>query len=209
MSYIPWSVCLSLLGISVGANVKCVFLLNSQAWGETANRRCDKKLHRLLCYATRTHYFSSDTCCGSLPQRSGFFLHLCDLLRRCTLLLSICQCLRHSGVSFQMLGPLSPVYVAVTQLKWTEHRHTHTRLTDLCSGLPVWAGFYWSNRDSEWQWHQLGHVRVCTSVQTDNHASTPPLSFFTGRMLYLPPNRQRQSTEGRVKYSELTGKLQF
>ena len=33
-------------------------------------------------------------------------------------------------------------------------------------------------RDSEWQWHQLGHVQVCTSLQTDNHASTPPLSFL-------------------------------
>jgi len=27
-------------------------------------------------------------------------------------------------------------------------------------------------RDSEWQW------QVCTSLQTDNHASTPPLSFL-------------------------------
>ena len=33
-------------------------------------------------------------------------------------------------------------------------------------------------RDSEWQWHQLGHVQVCISLQTDNHASTPPLEFF-------------------------------
>jgi len=47
-------------------------------------------------------------------------------------------------------------------------------------------------RDSEWQWHQLGHMQACTSLQTDNHASTPPLSFFTGRMPFLP----RQSTEG-------------
>ena len=51
-------------------------------------------------------------------------------------------------------------------------------------------------RDSEWQWHQLGHVQVCTSLQTDNDTSTPPLSFFTGRMPFLPPNQQRQSTEG-------------
>ena len=29
-------------------------------------------------------------------------------------------------------------------------------------------------RDSEWQWNQLG----CTSLQTDNHTSTPPL-FIT------------------------------
>jgi len=33
-------------------------------------------------------------------------------------------------------------------------------------------------RDSEWQWHQLGHMQVCTSLQTDNHAGTPPLSFL-------------------------------
>jgi len=37
-------------------------------------------------------------------------------------------------------------------------------------------------RDSEWQWHQLGHMQVCAMLQTDNHASTPPLSFFTGWM---------------------------
>jgi len=34
-------------------------------------------------------------------------------------------------------------------------------------------------RDSEWQWHQLGHMQVCTLLQTDNHTSTPPL-FFPG-----------------------------
>ena len=27
-------------------------------------------------------------------------------------------------------------------------------------------------RDSEWQWHQLGYMQVCTSIQTDNHTST-------------------------------------
>ena len=33
-------------------------------------------------------------------------------------------------------------------------------------------------RDSEWQWHQLGRMQVCTSLQTDNHTSTPPLCFL-------------------------------
>jgi len=33
-------------------------------------------------------------------------------------------------------------------------------------------------RDSEWQWRQLGHMQVCTLLQTDNHDSTPPPSFF-------------------------------
>jgi len=46
-------------------------------------------------------------------------------------------------------------------------------------------------RDSEWQWHQLGHMQVSISLQTDNHASTT-----TGRMPFLPPNQQRQSAEG-------------
>jgi len=33
-------------------------------------------------------------------------------------------------------------------------------------------------RDSEWQWHQLGRMQVCTLLQADYHASTPPLSFL-------------------------------
>jgi len=50
-----------------------------------------------------------------------------------------------------------------------------------------------------------------TSLQTDNHASTPPLSFyrpdchhsvFTGRMPFLLPNQQRQSTEGKHYVSQ-------
>jgi len=49
-------------------------------------------------------------------------------------------------------------------------------------------------RDSEWQWHQLGRMQVCTLLQTDNHASTPPLSFF-----YRPdalPAAQRKKLHG-------------
>jgi len=33
-------------------------------------------------------------------------------------------------------------------------------------------------RDSEWQCHQLDHMQVCTSLQTDYLTSTPPLSFL-------------------------------
>ena len=44
-------------------------------------------------------------------------------------------------------------------------------------------------RDSEWQWHQLGHMQVCTLLQTDNHASTPPLGFLqAGCLSCRPPN---------------------
>jgi len=48
-------------------------------------------------------------------------------------------------------------------------------------------------RDSEWQWNQPGHTQVCTSLQTDNHDSTPPLSFLqasyqhpTTQLFYRP-----------------------
>jgi len=61
---------------------------------------------------------------------------------------------------------------------------------------PIWILL--KQETNEWQWHQLGHMKVCTSLQTDNHASTPPATaqFFTGRIPFLPPNQQRQSTEG-------------
>jgi len=40
-------------------------------------------------------------------------------------------------------------------------------------------------RDSEWQWHQLGHVQVCTLLQTDNHASIGVTSY--GALGHVPP----------------------
>jgi len=45
-------------------------------------------------------------------------------------------------------------------------------------------------RDSEWQWNPLGYMQVCTSLQTDNHASTTPLSFLqAGGPSCRPTNR--------------------
>jgi len=49
-------------------------------------------------------------------------------------------------------------------------------------------------RECEWQWHQLGHMQICISLQTTMPA--PHRSVFTGWMPFLPPNQQRQSTEG-------------
>jgi len=38
---------------------------------------------------------------------------------------------------------------------------------------------FWTLLEQEmigWQWHQLAHMQItCTSLQTDNHASTSPL----------------------------------
>ena len=47
--------------------------------------------------------------------------------------------------------------------------------------------FFWDYPGE--QWHQLDHMQVCTSLQTDNHASTPPLSFLqAGRPSCCPSN---------------------
>jgi len=50
-------------------------------------------------------------------------------------------------------------------------------------------------------------ICICTSLQTDNHANTPPLNFLTGQMPFLPPNQQRQSTEGLLKKLETVKKM--
>jgi len=40
-------------------------------------------------------------------------------------------------------------------------------------------------------------MQICTMLQRDKHARSPPLSFFTGnQVLLLPMNQQCQSTEG-------------
>jgi len=39
-------------------------------------------------------------------------------------------------------------------------------------------------------------MQVCISLQTDNHASTSLVSFFTDRMPFLPPNKQCQEVVG-------------
>ena len=64
--------------------------------------------------------------------------------------------------------------------------NTHTRLTALLSGTTRVSRYqkgktnrdFTEARDSEWQWHQMGRMQVCISLQTDNHASTSPLSFL-------------------------------
>ena len=67
------------------------------------------------------------------------------------------------------------------------YTHTHTHLFNGPFSGTTWVSRYQKGktnldfteaRDSEWQWHQLGHMQVCMSLQTDSHASIPPLSFL-------------------------------
>ena len=92
------------------------------------------------------------------------------------------------------------------------HTHTHSRLTALFPGLPRWAG----TRKVKPVWILLKQETVsgsgiswdiCKSAPHSRQITAPPLSFFTGRMPFLPPNQQRQSTEGNDDGNHSTGKL--
>ena len=80
---------------------------------------------------------------------------------------------------------------------------THTHLTALFLGLPGWAG----TRKVKPIWILLKQETVsgsgiswavCMSAPCSRQITmpVPHHSFFTGRMPFLPPNQQRQSTEG-------------
>ena len=67
------------------------------------------------------------------------------------------------------------------------HKHTHTHPFNGPFSGTARVNLYQKGktnldfieaRNSEWQWHQLGRTQVCISLQTDNHASTPPLSVL-------------------------------
>jgi len=113
-------------------------------------------------------------------------------------------------------------HLIITQiLQANQHCHTHTHLFNgPFSGTTRVSRYqkgktnldFTEVRDSEWQWHQLGHMQVCILLQTDNHASAIQLTFSTGRMPFLPPNQQRQSTEGKntvkaLKYKHSLNKI--
>ena len=90
--------------------------------------------------------------------------------------------------------------------------HTHTRLTALFPGPPGWAG----TRKVKPIWILLKQETVsgsgiswaiCKSAPRSRQITMPVphhSKFFTGRMPFLPPNQQRQSTEGtyNIRYNK-------
>ena len=86
--------------------------------------------------------------------------------------------------------------------------YTHTPvLTAIFPGLPRWAGTRKVKpRDSEWQWHQLGHMQVCTLLQTNNQASTTPLSFLQAGCPSCRPTNSVEALKA-ISLSTLHSKL--
>ena len=97
-------------------------------------------------------------------------------------------------------------------ISWKKHTHTHLFNGPLSRTTQV--GRYQKGktnldfteaRDSEWQWHQLGSIQVCTSLQTDNHASTPPLSFLQAACPFCRPTNSFKALK--VNWKKLQAKF--
>ena len=85
------------------------------------------------------------------------------------------------------------------------HAHTHTPPFNGPLSGTTWVSWHQKGktnldfteaRDSEWQWHHLGHMQVCTSLQTDNHASNPPLSFLQAGSHSCHPTNSVKALKG-------------
>ena len=90
-------------------------------------------------------------------------------------------------LSLYTFTSLHSIHLSHTRTHARTHTHTHThKFNGPFSGTTQVSRYqkgktnldFTEARDSEWQWYQLGHMQVCTSLQTDNHASTTPLSFL-------------------------------
>jgi len=84
------------------------------------------------------------------------------------------------------------------------HQH-HNRFTALFPGPPGWAGARRELLDFMVQakinrGRHTDHLAGRHSIQTNQCRPPPSPHIFTGRMPFLPPNQQRQSTEGPLEY---------
>ena len=99
----------------------------------------------------------------------------------------------------------SSILVASTSPIWFSLRFNGEQTIDW---QPVLAGVYWSKGWRRWWW-QLDYWSY-KSCKAPVKSSPPTSSFFTGRMPFLSPNQQCQSTEGgkyhipRTAYPKLT-----
>ena len=82
--------------------------------------------------------------------------------------------------------PFNGRFSGTTQVSRYQNRKTNLDFTEA--------------RDSEWQWHQLGHMQVCTSYQTDNHASTSPLSFLQAGCPSCRPTNSVKTLKAKLLY---------
>jgi len=87
------------------------------------------------------------------------------------------------------MQPFNSLWSGTTRVSWYQKGKTNLDFTEA--------------RDSEWQWHQLDHMQVCTSLQIDNHVSTPPLSFLQAGHPSCCPTNSVKALKANINNSEL------
>ena len=138
-------------------------ILSWQAKTFHIQRQCSNsswQRHRRRTVNTNSHSSTSSFDVPSVSLTLPIYLHYCTLCVQNTqpfngpfnqstkVFYSGLSNLNHCEVPFVRDYPCEPYWKGKTNVDFTEAR------------------------DSEWQWHQPGHMQVCTSLQTDNHAST-------------------------------------
>jgi len=110
------------------------------------------------------------------------------------------------------MNVLSHNYDTHTHTLTHTHTHTHTHpFNSLWSGTTQVSRYqkgktnldFTGARDSAWQWHQLEHMQVCTSLQTDNHAVTPPLSFLQAGCPSCRPTNSVKALKANCRHYKL------
>jgi len=93
-----------------------------------------------------------------------------------------------------LLHPFNGLFSRTTWVSWHQ------------KGKPFWILL--QQEMTGWQWHELDHMQIiCTSLQTDSHASTSPLSFY--RLDILPATQPTASKHLRQYYIKNTKKCYF
>jgi len=77
------------------------------------------------------------------------------------------KCAYYNGIfmAYTHTHPFKSPFSGTTRVNWDQKDKTNQDFTE-------GRGSEW-----KWQWHQQDHMQVCTSLQTNNHASTLSLSF--------------------------------
>ena len=139
---------------------------------------------------------------ADLKQVSPLLLHNMALLSAGAACLSVRFCVEYwSLVIYALVFGL-----CIGQRSLPSHQsinYTYTRLTALCPGPPGRAGTrkvkpIWILLEQEIVSGSGISWTICKSAARSRQITTPAPhhSVFTGRMPFLPPNQQRQSTEG-------------
>ena len=153
---------------------------------------CQHNFNTNPCYKSwsKSHWVAADlSCMASLCHREQ--PGLCDKDHAVTVF--------HKAIISSILLLLFAAVIWVSTLY--TYTHTHLFVTALCPGLPGWAGTRKVNQSG---FHLKQETvsgsgiswAICKSAPRSRQITTPAPRHSTGRIPFLPPNQQRQSTEG-------------